>query len=289
MIDLEKGDCLELMKKIPDNSIDAIITDPPYEYLNHRLDRRFNEEKVFKQWNRVVKDDGFLLFFGRGASFHRWNYFLNELGWDFKEEIIWDRRRVSNIMGPIGRHHETISILTKKGKVRKIRVPYLQKNQYDFKKIKNDLARLNGALGNPQKLLEIKKYVLKKEIDYKRTNHDGLSLKGNTKLASMEAGLVKMIFEGIREQSIIAQNAVHSRQKRVHPTQKPTPLMERLIKLVSDKDYTILDPFMGSGSTGVACINLDRSFIGYEIEEDYFKTAQQRIKEAQDKKATELV
>ncbi|WP_034991612.1 DNA-methyltransferase [Liquorilactobacillus vini] len=289
MIDLEKGDCLELMKKIPDNSIDAIITDPPYEYLNHRLDRLFNEEKVFKQWNRVVKDDGFLVFFGRGESFHRWNYFLNSMGWKFKEEIIWDKRRVSNLMGPIGRRHETISILTKKGKVRKIRVPYLQKNQYDFKKIKNDLARLCGALGNPQKLLEIKKYVLKKEIDYNHSNPDGLSLKGNTKLVSMEAGLVKMIFEGIREQSIIAQNAVHSRQNRVHPTQKPTPLMEHLIKLVSDKDYTILDPFMGSGSTGVACVNLDRSFIGYEIEDDYFEIAKNRIKKAQDKKITELV
>lgn len=101
--------------------------------------------------------------------------------------------------------------------------------------------------------------------------------------------MAKMIFEGIREQNIIAQTPVHTRQKRVHPTQKPTPLMERLIKLVSDKDYTILDPFMGSGSTGVACTNLNRSFIGYEIQDDYFETAKSRIKEAQNKKITELV
>ena len=289
MIDLQKGDCLELMKNIPDKSIDCVITDPPYEYLNHRLDRKFDEKAVFKQWDRIVKDNGFLVFFGRGESFHRWNYFLNSMGWKFKEEIIWDKRRVSNIMGPIGRCHETISILTKKGKVRKIRVPYLQKNQYDFKKIKNDLARLSGAVGNPQKLLEIKKYVLKKEIDYNRATPDGLSLKGNTKLLSMEIAPAKMIFEGIREQSIIAQTAVRSRKKRVHPTQKPVKLMERLIRLVSDDNDLILDPFMGSGSTGVACTNLNRSFIGYEIEEDYFKTAQQKIKEAQGKKATELV
>lgn len=94
MIDLQQGDCLELMKNIPDKS--------------------------------------------------------------------WDRRLVSNIMGPIGRRHETISILTKKGKVRKIRVPYLQKNQYNFKKIKNDLSIISGSLNNPQKFEDLKKICFKK-------------------------------------------------------------------------------------------------------------------------------
>ncbi|MEK2460699.1 hypothetical protein [Lactiplantibacillus plantarum] len=83
-VNLLKGDCLDLMKKLPDKSVDAIVTDPPYEYLNHKLDRRFNEKAVFEQWNRVVKDNGMILFFGRGESFYRWNYLLNQMGWHFK-------------------------------------------------------------------------------------------------------------------------------------------------------------------------------------------------------------
>ena len=114
MIDLKQGDCLELMKEIPDKSVDAIVTDPPYEYLKHKLDRPFDEQAVFNEWDRIVKDDGFLVFFGRGASFHRWNYLLNEMGWNFKEEIVWDKRRNSNPFGKLQRIHETVSVLTKK-------------------------------------------------------------------------------------------------------------------------------------------------------------------------------
>jgi len=278
MINLQHGDCLELMKDIPDGSVDAIVTDPPYEYLNHKLDRRFNEKAVFEQWNRVVKDNGMILFFGRGESFYRWNYLLNQMGWRFKEEVIWNKRRVSAPMLPIGRVHETISILSKSGKLNRVKVPYVQKNKYDVKKIIGDINRIANVLNNQKELDMVKKYLETGKQNYYATGVAGLTFTG-TKTNNKAVDAMKGIIIGRNEQDIIEQTAVHNRKKQFHPTQKPTPLMERLINLVSDEGNVILDPFMGSGSTGVAAGNLDRSFIGYEIDNEYFKIAEQRIME----------
>ena len=277
MINLQQGDCLELMNNIPDKSVDAIVTDPPYEYLSHKLDRHFDEKAVFEQWNRVVKDNGMIMFFGRGESFYRWNYLLNQIGWRFKEEVIWNKRRISSPMLPIGRVHETISILSKGGKIKKVKVPYLEKNKYDLKKIVGDVKRIASALNNPGELSMIGEYLETGEQNYKFDGVDGITFSGKTKTNNKGVDAVKGLIEGRLEQDIIEQIALRNRKKQFHPTQKPTPLMERLIKLVSDEGNIILDPFMGSGSTGIAATNLGRSFIGYEIDEKYFKIAEQRI------------
>ena len=88
------------------------------------------------------------------------------------------------------------------------------------------------------------------------------------------------MFEGIKEQDIISMT--RSNNNRQHPTQKPVRLMERLLFCTTDKGQTILDPFMGSGSTGVACVNTNRNFIGYELQQDYFEIAEKRINDAID-------
>ena len=84
----------------------------------------------------------------------------------------------------------------------------------------------------------------------------------------------------MQEQTIITEQAPH--YKMQHPTQKPVRLMERLLFCITDEERTILDPFMGSGSTGVACINANRNFIGYELQQDYFEIAEKRISDAID-------
>ncbi|MGH5287465.1 DNA methyltransferase, partial [Klebsiella pneumoniae] len=103
--------------------------------------------------------------------------------------------------------------------------------------------------------------------DYYSTGVAGLTFTG-AKTNNKAVDAMKGIIIGRNEQDIIEQTAVHSRKKQFHPTQKPTPLMERLINLVSDEGNIILDPFMG-----------DRSFIGYEIDDEYFNIAEQRINE----------
>ena len=109
---LYKGNSEEILKLFKDNSIDGVITDPPYMYLKHRLDRVFNQELVFSELYRLI-NNGFLVMFGRGTSFYEWNVICGKLGFKFKEEIIWNKKYVSSPFLPISRIHETISILSK--------------------------------------------------------------------------------------------------------------------------------------------------------------------------------
>ena len=233
---------------------------------------------MFNEWDRIVKDDGFLVFFGRGASFHRWNYLLNEMGWKFKEEIVWDKRRISNMMGSISRIHETVSVLTRKGKIRESRIPYVEKNEYNFEKIERDLSRIKSAFRNKAFLETLESYINGEKIIYTKRNKQGVTFKGDTKISPVGFTSLKSIKEGIKEQDIIS---ITRSNKNVHPTQKPVRLMERLLFCATDEGEIILDPFVGSGSTGVACVNTKRDFIGMELDEEYFHIAEKRIQEAQ--------
>jgi len=276
---LLKGDCLELMEGMPDKSVDSIITDPPYLYLKHKLDRPFDEKKVFSEWDRIVKDDGFLVFFGRGGSFHRWNYLLNEMGWEFKEEIVWDKKITTSPFLPIGRKHETISVLSKKGKMRQHKIPYLDIRKYDPERMQNDFKRIVSSVKQPEKLKAIDEFLKTNQLPLNQahTMKHGITVT-KFKESPREITGLNGIVNGMKEQSIIVEQAPH--YKMQHPTQKPVRLMERLILCVTDENQTVLDPFMGSGSTGVACVNTNRNFIGMELDDEYFKIAQERVNEA---------
>ena len=112
--ELYRGDCLEFMQDMANKGkkVDCIITDPPYLYLKHKLDRKFNEELFFELAGKITDK---IVFFGRGDSFYKWNLLAKEQGFEFKEEIIWNKKHLSNPLGSIGRMHETISIRAKKG------------------------------------------------------------------------------------------------------------------------------------------------------------------------------
>lgn len=103
-INLYNEDCLIGMKRIPDASVDCVLTDPPYLYLkNQKLDRSFDEQAFFAEVKRILKKDGFIVMFGRGTSFYRWNTILADLGFNFKEEIIWDKSYISSPLMAISR------------------------------------------------------------------------------------------------------------------------------------------------------------------------------------------
>ena len=281
MIDLRLGDCLELMKEIPDNSIDCILTDPPYLYLkNQKLDKPFNEEKYFDEVNRILKDDGFIVIFGRGTSFYRWNTELAHRGFEFKEEIIWNKRINSSPMLPINRFHETISIHSKNGKINRVFIQYLEKKQYDFDAIIQDIKRIKSALNNPKSLDELLEFIKDKQIKFnkqKKGKFDITATSNKIKSADQAVYTLRAIDFGMLEGSIIS--VIKESYKFVHPTQKPVRLLERLLALVTNENDLVLDTFMGSGSTGVACINTNRNFIGIELDEDYFNIAKKRIDE----------
>lgn len=114
-INIYNSDNLEIMAKMPDESIDVICIDPPYLYLkNQKLERPFDEQKFFTECKRVLTKDGFIVMFGRGSSFYRWNTILEDLKFNFKEEIIWNKRRITSPALALGRLHECISIFSKK-------------------------------------------------------------------------------------------------------------------------------------------------------------------------------
>jgi len=297
--------------------VDHILTDPPYLYIKtHDFDKGFNEQLFFENARRLLPDDGFVALFGRGTSFYRWNTYLADLGFIFKEEIVWDKRLTTAPCMAISRVHETISIHTKKtGKIRRSKVPYVEQKQYDIGSIVDNIRRIKKAcctemglnkildflqegtlynenrkdkhhvsqqpgIKNPDRtnavINSIKNGMNEKSII--RQHKHCVTLSGRTLNAPRELQIINSLHNGMNEKSIIELTSKH--YKLSHPTEKPVRLAERILALISDVGDTIYDPFIGSGSFGVACIRTGKKYIGSEIKPEYFEIARKRITEA---------
>lgn len=153
-IQLSNCDNLELMAKMEDESVDVILTDPPYLYLkNQKLERPFDEQLFFSECKRVLTKNGFIVMFGRGTSFYRWNTILDDLGFNFKEEIVWNKSHTTSPLMALSRVHETVSISTKgKGIINKVKVPYLEMKSHDLDAIITDIKRLKTTFKNTKSL-----------------------------------------------------------------------------------------------------------------------------------------
>lgn len=316
-------DCQMGIKRIPDNSVDCILTDPPYLYLkNQKLDRPFDEQALFSEFKRVLKPTGFVVMFGRGTSFYRWNTILAELGFEFKEEIVWDKSYTSSPLMPLSRVHETIVIYTKNGGfINKVKVPYLEMKGHDIDGICQDIKRMRSILNNTTSLNNVLAYLEdnKKYLDKDVVDKYNVSRQPGVKQIDRAAAVVSSIENGMNEKSIIRSdrydndkfcktgviaanqpktgdrccNAINSitqgmneksiirepgnRYKAIHPTQKPVRLLERLLALTTQPGDVVLDPFSGSCSTAVACINTERKFIGFEIDSEYYEAGIKRF------------
>jgi len=294
---LMQGDCLELMKQLKDASIDAVITDPPYQYLNQKLknchfDKAYNEKEYIQEVKRCLKDTGFIIMFGRGVSFYRQGVLLAEAGFKFKEEIVWNKRKTSSPFHLLGRRHENCFIFakTKKGAIRKCKFPYIEclKNipiEYAIEKIKNNIKKINEDIKKPKIFNAIMQYLEKdvKEYIIPQALGNNVTTKKN-KCPYYSISSLETITKGCVENDIIdIPDMIEEASLRNsnHPTEKPVRLMERLIALVTNEGDLVLDSFMGSGSTGVACLNQGRRFIGMELDDLYFATAQRRLKEVE--------
>ena len=266
------------MKTLPDGSVDVICTDPPYKYLDHKLDKDFDETIFFDEVVRVLKDGGWIIIFGRGISFYRWNFMLAERGLTFKEEVIWDKIRPSSPLLPLKRRHETISIFCKKkGSILKSHIPYLEKKEFDISGIVSDIKRIRTIINNSNELNHVLEYLESHEIKYTEDNKgiaNGTTHHSVVKRAPRPVECLKQMREGMRESSIIS--ILPAQYKRVHPTEKPVRLIERLLQLVTRRGL-VLDPFSGSGSCRIACHNLGLDFIGCEIDKEYFDKANERF------------
>lgn len=296
----------EFIKNLPNESVDVICIDPPYLYLKRqKLERPFDEKAFFEQCKRVLTENGMLITFGRGVSFYRWNCLLHDLGFKFKEEVVWYKKRQTSPAAPLARVHETTSIWAKgKGKIMKSYVPYLEKRSIDIEKIESDIKRICSCLKNEKDLKCIQDFVElnrgKTDIeDCTRVYTDAIkavkyqaTLGGRLhKETSRGASALKSMQFGFREESCIRLQEqdeqdviidVGNPRSAVHPTQKPVRLLERLLKLCLPKEKgaqaVVADFFAGSFSCAEACHNLGVSFIGCEIDEEYFNLGQARVK-----------
>ena len=238
MIDLRLGDCLEVMKLIPDGSIDAIITDPPYGTTACKWDSVIDFTLMWKQLNRIIKPNGAIVLFGSEpfSSALRMSNIKN-----YKYDWVWEKSR------PIGFLN-----------VKKMPLKNIETISIFYKKI---------PTYNPQGVVK---------IDKKKVNDNSKNGNNKTGLSGHNGG--KMNGEYIQEYTNYPKQILSFPSERgLHPTQKPVELMEYLIKTYTNENETVLDFTMGSGSTGVAAKNTNRKFIGIEQDENYFNISKERI------------
>lgn len=267
------------MKRIPDNSVDCILTDPPYMYLkNQKLDRPFDEQAFFSECKRVMKKDGFIVLFGRGTSFYRWNCILSDMGFTFKEEIVWDKSYCSSPLMALSRIHETVSIHSLgNGSITKVKIPYLEMKGSDIEAIKTDIKRLMTTFSSSKNMQAVLDYLSDGTLTFDGEYDKSTTITAGRKRVNRCVSTMNTIETGMNEKDIIHIKRDHYNQ--IHPTQKPVRLLERLLNLVCNEGCTVLDPFSGSASTAIACINTNRNYIGFEIDKEYYELSVKRINE----------
>jgi len=275
------GNSEEEIQKLTDESVDIICIDPPYLYLkNQKLEREFDERLFFKQCKRVLTKDGFIIMFGRGVSFYRWNCILDDLGFIFKEEIIWNKSYGSSPLMAITRVHETISIFGKeKAKIKKVKIPYIEMKSEDVSSIKVDIDRIKSVFSNSSHFDALKKYLDSGELSFDGNYLSSTTITNGRKRVNRCISTAQTISEGMNEKTIIKLKREH--YDSIHPTQKPVRLLERLLQLcLPDKpkeEIVVADFFAGSFSCGEACYNLGLDFIGIEIDKEYFDLGAKRM------------
>jgi site-specific DNA-methyltransferase (adenine-specific) len=239
MIDLLQGDCLKLMKDIPDGSVDMILCDLPYGTTACKWDSVIPFEPMWEQYERIIKDNGAIVLFGSEpfSSALRMSNIKH-----YKYDWVWDKVNrytgYGNCKNAPLRRYETISVFAK------------QKTTYNPQM----------TVGKP----------------YKKTGDYSSKIYGTGKIKKTGEN------SGTRyPYNILQFKGDDKKNGFLHPTQKPVELCEYLIKTYTNEGETVLDNCMGSGSTGVACINTGRNFIGIELDKGYFNIAQKRIAEAQ--------
>lgn len=238
MVNLYKGNCLELMKNISDKSVDMILCDLPYGTTKCKWDIVIPFEELWEQYNRIIKDNGAIVLFGN-EPFTSKLICSNLKG--FKYRWDWNKKIPSGMSYAKYRpmqQTEDIAVFTKKG----------EKTKYIPQMIRREKPIKGGGMKESESASSIGYKPLKKTYEFKNP-------------------ITLLEFDKIRKGSL-------------HPTQKPVELLEYLIKTYTNENEIVLDNCMGSGSTGVACINTNRKFIGIEKDKNYFDIAEKRIKEA---------
>jgi len=258
------GDCLERMKEIPDGSVDLTVTSPPYDNL--RTYNGNNDQWGEHVWKdviadlyRVTKDGGVVVWIvgdatvkgsETGTSFKQALWAM-ECGFNLHDTMIWEKTSVFAYDPRNMRYKSSFEYM----------FVFSKEKPNTYNEIKDRPVKSAG----------------KKLSGNKGRKPNGEIRKGKSFLA-----------QPFQARYNVWQRAGNDGSKNPHPASFPYQLVTDHIISWSNEGDTVLDTFMGSGTTGVACVNLDRKFIGIELDKDYFEIAEKRIKEAQDKRESQL-
>lgn len=246
---LIKGDCLVEMKKIADKSVNLVLVDLPYGTTASNWDKAIPMDKLWQQYNRVLKDNGTAILFANGIFTPRVMCSNIE---QYKYRFVWLKCNSTN---------------------------FVHAKNRPLVKSEDILVFSKGAMGhisqlgerrmtyNPQGLIQIHKEM-----------HNGKSNFTNTLAGKRPSHTDVYIREYTNYPTDVLDNFPElNPHKKVHPNEKPVNLLEYLVKTYSNEGEVILDNCMGSGSTGVACMNTNRDFIGIEKDDKYFEIAKNRM------------
>lgn len=239
MYKIKQGDCLELMKEIPDGSVDMILCDLPYGTTACKWDTIISFDRLWEQYNRIIKANSAIVLFGSEpfSTMLRYSNLKN-----YKYDWIWEKEQGANFMlckyQPY-KVHENVSVFSK------------YRHRYYPQMTKGD-AYISGKGASGEITSNVKK--------------------------------IQTINTGTRYPRSIQRFNTDKAKGSFHPTQKPVALLEYLIRTYTNEGEIVIDNCMGSGSTGVACLNTNRNFIGYELDTTYFEIAKKRLEGAENEK-----
>jgi len=239
-------DCIETMKRIPDGSIDLILTDPPYGITKCNWDNSINLEGLWLEWERIIKDDGVVII---TASQPFTSHVVLSNIKNFKYELIWEKSNASGHLDakkkPM-KKHESILVFNKKGHPK-----YNVQKEISNNKSKGRII----SSGNRSSILY------------------GSHKKCNTYIDDGSRYCTSILkFQHDSERYNSSVNRI-----KMHPTQKPVELFRWLIKSYSNPGDTVFDGYLGSGTTAITCLMEGRNFIGAELNKEYYEMAMIRI------------
>lgn len=237
------GDCLQLMQDIPDGSVDMVLCDLPYGTTQCKWDTVIPFEPMWEQYKRVLAPDAPVVLFGSQPFTSA--LVMSNLKW-FRQALVWSKNKSSGHLNAKRRHmtaHEDILLFSS-----------------------------GTCLYVPQ--------MTETGVPANRANRRKSSTcyGSETEVSEYSGGNTYRYPTTVLRFPVVNNDSTN--ELKTHPTQKPVALMEYLIRTYTNEGDLVLDNCMGSGTTGVACINTGRSFIGFEKDADYFNIAHDRISAA---------
>ena len=316
-VKLYLGDCLEVMRGMPDKSVDAVITDPPYyKVMNHAWDNQWKTIEEYQtwidtlaiEWRRILKDNGSLYVFCdemMGAYVQvvldKHFTYLNNITWRKEKSAFLIPARVIRKYYPISER-----ILFYSAQYDPTGWETVKLDMNNFQPLRDYFRRYQESIGLSKK--EIVEAIGQKAdhcFRWNSTQWDLPTPETYDELGRLpyNHGFIRREYEDLRREyedlrreyedlrrvfhadsntlDVIAGPIVNAKENTEHPTTKPIWIMRRLIEVSTNPGNTILDCCMGSGTTGVACVQTGRNFIGIEISPEYYAIAERRIREAQ--------